>query len=498
MNDRIAIMRQAITKITQTLSGANVKVTQAGLEAWVRNDATGKPVHVNLPYLPDNADEALIDAIQGFLDHEVAHILFTDFNQAMKIRDKGLHQLYNILEDARIEKEMAKKYRGCGTNLNNTAEFYIENMIKPDIKKAIKEGASEEQFVGILATPLLRAMSGQQRFQEFMGDHMKHVENFYEKIKDLQPKIEALNSTKDVIDMAKIIMKRIKDEEPPESEDDDSEDEGEESMSGKGSGGSTGKGESKGGEEGEGEEGEGEGEGEGEEGEGEEESKKEGEGKSEDKSEEKDKSGKMSREQPKDDVSNLDCNAILGEIDKNSANNYDASISRKMGEQAAMAAKGTQYLVYSEDRDKVEKLHVGSDFRPQMVTKMNEKVDAMVGPISKELERAMRAKSIASWESGLRKGRLNASALARLSTGDDRVFRQKQQNITNDVAVSLVVDASGSMSGSKIHTAAASAYALSQVLDRLKIAHEVICFTTGNIYDHEKMAKQEKKSRVVS
>lgn len=506
MNERIAILRQAITVVTQTLSGVNVQVTQAGLEAFVRSDATGKPVQVNLPYLPDNADEALIDAIQGFLDHEVAHILFTDFTKSMKIGDKATHQLFNILEDARIEKEMANKYRGCGLNLNNTAEFFLENMIEPELKKAVSKGASEEEMVGVLATPLLRAMSGQQRFQEYMKDKMGHVENFFEKIKDLQPKIESLRSTQDTIDMAKTIIKRIKDEppEPDEEENEDEDEDGEMKMpSPKGAGGTGGKG----GKDGEESEDESEEEGEGE---SEEESKAkdgsdgdkdsdegegEGKGESKPKSEKGDKKPSKGKKdtQPKGEVSNLDCKAILGEIDKNTANNYDSSISRKMGEQAAVAAKGSKYLVYTQDNDRVETLKVGSGFRPSMVTDMSDKVDSMVGPISKDLERAMRAKSLASWESGLRKGKLNSSALSRLSMGDDRVFRKKHQNITNDVAVSLVVDASGSMSGGKIHTAAASAYALSSVLDRLKISHEVICFTTGSIENGAEMQAQERK-----
>ena len=95
MNERIAIMRQAIATVTQTLSGADVQVTQSGIEAWVRNDASGKPVQVNLPYLPDNADDALIDAIQGFLDHEVAHILFTDFKQS-KVQTWVIPQTFSL------------------------------------------------------------------------------------------------------------------------------------------------------------------------------------------------------------------------------------------------------------------------------------------------------------------------------------------------------------------------------------------------------------------
>lgn len=477
MNDRIAILRQSITAITQSLSSTDVQVTQAGLEAWVRSDAKGKPVQVNLPYVPDNADESLIDAIQGFLDHEVAHILFTDFNETLKVRDKQLHSIMNILEDARIEKAMANKYRGCGTNLNNTSDFFLENMIQPEVDKALEAGATQEEMVGLLATPLLRSMSGQARHQEYMKDKLVHIEDFYEKIKDLAPKIEALSSTKDVVNMAKTIIKRIKEEEPPEPEDDedDSED-GSTSMPGEDESEETS---SAGGE------GEDESEDEGKGGAGEDES-----GKDDDEGEE----GKGKKKgEPSGDVSNLNSSAILDAIDKESANDFDKALSRKMGEQAALAAKGSQYLIYTQDNDKVETLHVGKGFNPTMVSDITDKVDAMVGPMAKDLERAMIARSKAVWENGLRRGRLNSSALAKLRTGDDRVFRTRHESTTNDVAVSLVVDASGSMSGSKIHTAAAAAYALSSVLDRLKISNEVICFTTCGAPDMTKAKEQEKK-----
>lgn len=493
MNDRIAILRHAITAITQSLAGMDIRVTQAGVEAWVQADHTGKPIQVNLPHLPDNADETLINALQGFLDHEVAHILFTDFSVHGAIQDPHTHQIANILEDARIEKEMANKYRGCGLNLRNTSDFFLDNITQPELQKALKKGADEETLVGVLATPLLRSMSGQSQHQDYMKDKMHHVENFYAKIEDLAPQIENLKSTAEVVEMAKTIVKRIKDEEPPEPDnDDDDEDEEEENSSSPSASPMKIPGTSKGDDDEENDEDDSPNGS--EDSDGDDESDKDG---SEGKEEKKGKGdGKKSNEQPKGKVSNLDPQKIFGEIDKDSANDFDKAIAREMGEQAALAAKGSQYVVYTTDNDVIEPLRVGSGFKDAMLKELTDKVDEMIGPMSKELERAMRAKSLASWENGLKRGRINASALSRLKTGDDRVFRKKHQNITNDVAVSLVVDASGSMSGAKIHTAAYAAYGLASVLDRLGISNEVICFTTGNIVDQNKQMEQERKFKI--
>jgi cobaltochelatase CobT len=483
MNDRIAILRKAITAVTQSLSGTSVKVTQSGLDAYVKADSSGKPIHVNLPYVPDNADETLIDAIQGFLDHEVAHILFTDFTASKAVRDKGLKNLINILEDARIEKAMADKYRGCGANLRNTGEFFLENIVKPDFEKCMDEKASQEEFIGTLMTPLLRGFSGQSLFKDFMSDKITHVQDIYDKLKDLEPEIEALSSTEEVVNMATTIMRRIK-EEPPEDGGSGGGDDESEEPSGSGcSDDDSGKGDD---EEGGGDVGGVSG------GSAEDESEKD---ESEKPKEESagDVKGSEAEKNTDSKVSNVNPARAIEEIDKNSANSYDSALSRKMGEQVAMAAKGSDYLVYTQDSDRVEKLKVGSEFRPSMVKEMTDKVDAMVGPMSKDLERAMIARSKSVWEGGLRRGKLNSSSLARLATRDDRVFRTKHESTTNDVAVSLVVDASGSMYGSKIHTAALSAYALSSVLDRLKITNEVICFTTCGQPDASKIKEQESK-----
>lgn len=57
------------------------------------------------------------------------------------------------------------------------------------------------------------------------------------------------------------------------------------------------------------------------------------------------------------------------------------------------------------------------------------------------------------------------------------------------------VDASGSMGGARIVLATQAAYALSAVLERLRITHEVICFTTGPIAggDSSAVAAEEAK-----
>ena len=242
MNEKIHILRQSVKVITQALTESDILVTQEGLQAYVENDPrTKKPVRVNLPYLPDNASDELVGAVQGFLDHEVAHVLFTDFtvgapNQEMK-------NLINMLEDARVEKAMAKKYRGSGSNLEETGEFYLDQIITPQLNKLIDAGAGEDEIAATLLVPMLRALSGQEQYQHYLKDKMPMIQDLYDKLEPLAPQFESLSSTKEVAKMAskvyKILNEVNEDDEDPdhdENSEDESESGGEDSGEGKGKG----------------------------------------------------------------------------------------------------------------------------------------------------------------------------------------------------------------------------------------------------------------------
>lgn len=475
-NDRIFILRESIVIIAQMLSGNSIKVTQRGVSAYVTPDAEGKPVVINLPFIPDNATEELCDAIQGFLDHEVAHVLFTDFKAFNAIaHNPPLHNLANILEDARIEKAMAEKFQGCGSNLSNTGQFFLKKYTIPKMQEADSSG-DKDAMCAVVSVPLIRSMAGQRIFGEFMRGKEHHVEEFYDKIKDLQPDIAGMKSTEDAINIAKEIRKRLGSEE-------------EEEEGGPGKGGSSGGGKGKG--KGKGKSGGGKSGGGGTPGTpgGEEEEPGgaggAGAGEEEEEGEEEGTPG-----EPEEDETNWDDDedqegeasepqAMLAALDKESANGFDEEMSRQIGVDSAKAAKHSEYLVYTTEDDVIEPLHVGAEYRDSMFSSLEDKVSHMVGPMQKDLERAIVARSRATFSGGHRSGRLHGAGLSKLVVGDERVFRRKEENTTKDVAGSLVVDISGSMGGSKIHLAAQAAYAVCQVLDRLKISNEVICFTTG-------------------
>lgn len=560
MNERVAILREAVVKITQMLSGQSITVTQRGSSAYVTRGTDGKPKVVNLPYLPDNASEELCMAIQGFLDHEVGHVLFSDFGILDEMPNQRIHNLTNLLEDARIERRMAERFAGCGYNLSVTGKFYLDKCVSPMLKKAIAS-KDANAAIGALMPALIRSMAGQSAFKEYMSDKMEIVDPIYSKIADLTDDIAATKSTRDCFELAKKIIKRISDDTKPDNNGEDgndgndgADDKQEDEQKGKQKGdqgddarddGQQGDGEDdkknedkkdkkskkpkKGkqkkdneSDSGSDDDTDGDADGDADDGDsaeskderkkakdergdtdddGEDESDGDNEGESDGEGEGEGGPGEGADGARQDatmpasiEIGNENTAALLSALDKNAANNFDEAMSVVISNSAASAMKSAEYLVYTRDADKVGPLWVGSQFNQRMLTDMADKVDHMVGPIQKDLERAISARSLATWEAGRRSGRLHSANLSRLAVGDTRVFRKRHESDSKDVAVELVVDASGSMSGAKIHLATQAAYALAQVLERLNISNEVIAFTTGELVAHVgELEKQERK-----
>lgn len=79
-----------------------------------------------LPALPDNAPDALLEAIQGYLDHETAHVLFTDFeNKKAKTLTPEEFSCVNAVEDIRIERKLATLFPGVPYNLRKAHDWMV-------------------------------------------------------------------------------------------------------------------------------------------------------------------------------------------------------------------------------------------------------------------------------------------------------------------------------------------------------------------------------------
>jgi cobalamin biosynthesis protein CobT len=166
---RVEILRESVKQVIAMLTNAKVAVTQVGTDAYVRYNRWGKAELVNLPALPDDASEELIDATQGFLDHECAHILFTDSEWLAKAAGTPMQQLHNVLEDIFIEKAMRRAYKGSARNLSTTWGFLQSKLLGPKYE-LMKDTASVEKLQGLLGAAQFRAWSGCPLAGAFMAD----------------------------------------------------------------------------------------------------------------------------------------------------------------------------------------------------------------------------------------------------------------------------------------------------------------------------------------
>lgn len=591
MKKDVAVVREAIKKIVNLLTNRSIQVTQRGSRAYVQyHSKTGAIQLVNLPYIPDDASEEFIAAVQGFLDHEVGHVLFTDpkMINAVSRESAKVKNLANAIEDVYVERRMSEAFSGSVANLNAVRRFHIDKISKPKIEQALAAGdmGAAAGYIGLVQ---FRAWGGQQIAADFLRENPKYAEiaqTLADKLgEELISKIKKANSTKECLSLAKAMAAKLSepstppgdggkgddassreagkgksskegkstarhadedtrgddtrlDEDKPapedegttETETDDSgkkrdeksmtEEEAEpEAGDAEGAGEDADRAESEDDQPGEageadeadeadeagddGDDGEGEDTGDagGDDGEP---AEPEGEGDADDagdggEDDLEDVDGPVAGDPVDDQDVEPDSLSVEeppegGELDESgeevedrddalssafdSSRDFDEEISEALSKAAKTEIETSAYQVFSTDWDEVA-VPAPKCIREDSITRMVNDTQHMVAGIQKALERALAAKARKTWNPGQRRGRIAPGALFKTAVGDERVFRQRYETQAKNTAVSLLVDCSGSMSwGDKIGTAGRAAFALSSTLERLKINHEVIGFTT--------------------
>lgn len=178
---KIERVRAAVTKTAKLLARDKVVVRQQGHIPHVQYNPDGTVKYVNLPNIPDKPPEDFLLAIQGFLDHEVAHVLFTKPTLYMPWFERAeregmplelMKSFENAFEDVRIEREMTKEFRGSALNLSLSLKFMLERRIKPKLDELRDAGLDDRAFalncIPICFVAYVRAKSGALEAREFM------------------------------------------------------------------------------------------------------------------------------------------------------------------------------------------------------------------------------------------------------------------------------------------------------------------------------------------
>lgn len=206
--------RDSVKRVVGLLSGKNIPVAECGDTAYVRYNKKGEPVMVNIPSIPDDASPALMNAIRGFLDHEVGHLLFTDEKVVKKMRNTKAFGLWNALEDVYIERRMSEVFTGSRRNLLSTRNLMIDKYFNPHIKKAVAmcRGDQRELFLKFFLCPVLRAWDDQPTFADFMEEHWRLIDKPIAVLKEfgVDEAVRRMDSTEDCVKVAAAMAKILR------------------------------------------------------------------------------------------------------------------------------------------------------------------------------------------------------------------------------------------------------------------------------------------------
>jgi hypothetical protein len=594
MSREIQELRETITKLVPLLTGKGLAVTQRGSQAYVKTDArTKKPLVVNIPNISDNASPEFCEAIQGYIDHEVAHVLITDWHHYAggpspeELRDPKVRQFmqtHNIVEDTMIEREIVQIFPGSRKNIAKLRQEFVRTISEPAIRKHASD--PKEQFKYLLV-PLMRALAGHEEFIAQL-DAGKYWDNPYCQgvIKGLKPTtlaaLKTVSTTKETLWIARELheilfpptppeppappaprsppppkAEKSKSEDKPDKKAGEGEGTGERDHTDKPEEGDKSEGKPEDDEEDDAAEpaaGEpdahepaefGDADDAAEEpapaaeadGDGDDESEPEEpadaepelapeDGDDEDEDSEPAPGADDEPGDAEDDEVDADEEGDYGEQDVDAAGEEDAgkvdevdedddgtsgggigkseqsegmgksmfdfegdafegvdmqsAIGKRLTEEAITSLADSDYRVFTRDFDRIETAPLPEKIAERWIPDMEDKISSMVGRMQKDIERLMASQSHVIRQPGQRRGKLHAPSLFRVMQGDERVFTVKAEHKSKDTAVTLLIDNSGSMRGSKQKTAMFTGYALSTTLERVKIAHEVIGFTTGN------------------
>lgn len=410
------------------------------------NQASTDGKKIYLPFFKNLTPELKSD-LNGFLDHETAHCKFTDMPAYRAIKKRFVRELTNAAEDIRIEREMVKEFPGTVYHLEPLREKF-----RGEHRKVWREIPAIPRII----LNVQWMMEGQAAIVD------EDIERYIDVIKESVAKLSTCTSTQEVIQVCEEIAEKVEDTRKEEKEEEKKKKKGEKS-------------------EGEGEESDDEGDGD------------------EDKDGEemdammKEKTGEVAPGKSKFDKFSPDFEKMMNEKLKDHIEKETKEDSKKKKSDIETDATRTfskeKISIPATTRFDTVTDHTGKgDGRKYQALK--DQVRPLVAPIKTQLERVLKTKENARWNHEKEDGKLNSRSLARLA--HDKTYRtpfkKYTKTETNNVAVEVLVDMSGSMSG-KMETAKMATIAISEALRELDISFEVTGFHSKPDTDVAKFAE---------
>jgi len=394
--------------------------------------------------------------LRGYLDHESAHVLFSNFRVVKKITNKQVHNLTNIFEDIRIEKKMAEKYIGSGLNLRRAYVKIQEKMEDPLANNSLI--LLNELYINVLNYP-----------RNNIPDKTDYIKSIFGE--DIFDRVAKLKSTNAALKLAEELIEKL--EKKNNDDSDDKDDNG------------TGDGFNPDGDDMDNDSG------------------LDGEfvGADEvddcDVSDEADDIDEADSDEADDsnvsdkvDGDEVEVNDGEAKFDKINYRDILGDFNRELDLYKKMIMDdgvAREYRVYSKDGDLIEKPKVDED-RAEFAKAAYRGLVASLenfNSLKVKIRNLFNTTTKSRWEFDKTQGKINNRQLATIAADNNRVFKQKVEGVVVDTAVQLVVDLSGSMGwDDKLHNALKTIIFFIDALSTINgLKVEVIGFTTLPIED---------------
>ena len=391
-----------------------------------------------MPVYQDMSEELYRD-YQAFLDHEVGHCLFTEIGQLKHCISEFHNFFTQSIEDYRQEKLMTAEYPGVALNLVP---------LNDKLRGKMNLDWEKRPWPIRLITTVRDIVSGLPH--RIDDDFRKYIDLCKEEIEQLPD----VKSTKEVREITEIMVKKIVEEYKNSgggSEDLEKKSEGKPEK------GEKKKVKVKMGKGDEDAEGEGDGEGEG------------------------DKIVKLMTgkkgEKGTEDLEEyvLDLEGMMEEVFTEKAKEEERKTPSRMDYRIEGHGK-TKVIPATTRYDKVTD-HSGKG-NPKDYARSKREAMPLVAPVKYHLERVLKVRENAKWQTERERGAINPRSLSKLASDKSYrdIFREYVKTETNNVAVEMLVDLSGSMMGPRIAVAKQAAIAMAEALQGLGIAFEVTGF----------------------
>jgi cobaltochelatase CobT len=109
--------------------------------------------------------------------------------------------------------------------------------------------------------------------------------------------------------------------------------------------------------------------------------------------------------------------------------------------------------------------------------------DIGMGAVRSALMRLLRSQDLVGWSSREESGRLDRRSFKRMAAGEESLFSRRQYKEAEKSAVSIMVDCSGSMSGTGIEPAQDVSIHLGQLLDKARVSFACHGFRSTSTMD---------------